>query len=119
MLLIYAADVGVLKNTLQFDIDKHFQHSDAIKSKRVHVLCSVLKCHGFIPRVALGGSLLASLLHCTVSQFILEWWLLHVFTKLLCKHIDIKIKISCRVEFLFHVALIMHRTTFLLLQMVL
>lgn len=115
MPLIDAADVGVQKNTLQFYIDKHFQHSDAIESRRVRVLYSVLKCHGFIPRVALVGSLL----YYTVSQFILEWWLLHVFTKLLCKHIDIKIKISCRVEFLFHVALIMHRTTFLLLQMVL
>lgn len=55
----------------------------------------------------------------TVSQFILEWWLLHVFAKLLCKHIAIKIKISCRVKCLFRVALIMHCATFLLLQIVL
>lgn len=52
----------------------------------------------------------------TVSQFILEWWLLHIFAELLCKHIGIKIKISCSLKSLFHVALIMHSGTFFIVE---
>lgn len=108
------------KKSCSFTSRNIFRKFCAIKSKRVDIICSILKYHAFIRCVALVGIVFASFFFVlstfsTVSQFILEWWLLHVFAELLCKHIAIKIKISCRVECLFHVALIMHCATFLLL----